>query len=141
VSTPKEFGGHGRQGARIGAGVVLLIALCAAVFFSGCGSRIPEKPIDDAAITKNVKAKLAITFGPIDNRQVTQFDRGADQQTATYISVSSVKGVVTLTGEVRGKRAKAKAGEIAGSVEQVVRVNNNLALSPGYSDDAVGDKP
>ncbi len=54
--------------------------------------------------------------------------------------VSSVDGVVTLTGEVRGQRAKDKAGEIARSVEQVVRVNNNLSLAPGYSDDAVGGK-
>jgi hypothetical protein len=112
-----------------------------AVFFSGCGSSVSEKPIDDAAITKNVRAKLTATFGPIEDHQVTQFDRGADKQTVTYISVKSVKGAVTLTGEVRGKRAKAKAGEIAKGVDQVVSVINNLALSPGYSDDAVPDKP
>jgi BON domain len=56
------------------------------------------------------------------------------------ISVSSVNGVVTLTGEVGGKREKARAGEIAGSVEQVVSVNNNLSVAPDYSDDAVGDE-
>jgi osmotically-inducible protein OsmY len=111
------------------------------VFFSGCASSVSEKPIDDAAITKSVRAKLAATFGPIEDRQVTQFDRGADKQTVTYISVSSVQGVVTLTGEVRGKKAKAKAGEIAKGVDHVVSVINNLALSPGYSDDAAPDKP
>jgi osmotically-inducible protein OsmY len=55
--------------------------------------------------------------------------------------VSSVNGVVTLSGEVRSKRAKAKAGEIARGVAQVERVINNLSLAPGYSDDAVNDKP
>jgi hypothetical protein len=120
------------------AGAVLSsIALYAVVLFGGCRN---HRPADDAAITKNVKAKLAAAFGPIENRQVRQFDRGADQQTITYISVSSVNGVVTLTGEVGGKRAKAKAEEIARSVAQVVRVSNNLSIAPGYSDDAVGEK-
>jgi hypothetical protein len=118
-------------------GVVLsAIGVCAIVLFAGCQHR---EPIDDAAITKTVRAKLAATFGPIEDRQVRQFDRGAEQQTITYISVSSANGIVTLTGEVNGKRAKAKAGDIARSVARVVRVNNNLALAPGYSDDAVGD--
>jgi hypothetical protein len=141
VTTSKEFGGHSRhcENRRTAGAVFSFIAICAAALFSGCAS--PAKPIDDAAITRSVRAKLAATFGPIEDRQVSQIDRGADKQTVTYISVSSVNGVVTLTGEVRGKRAKAKAGDIARSVEQVVRVDNNLALAPGYSDDAVGDKP
>jgi hypothetical protein len=122
--------------------IFLSIAICTVTLFIGCqSSRSPEKLIDDAAITKSVKAKLAAVFGPIEARQVRQLDRGADLQTITYISVNSVNGVVTLTGEVGGKRAKAKAGEIARSVEQVVSVNNNLSVAPGYSDDAVGDKP
>jgi hypothetical protein len=139
----KEFGDHGRQGGemRTAGAISWSIAICAVALFGGCqSSRIPEKPIDDAAITKGVKAKLAAVFGPIEDRQVSQLDRGADQQTITFISVSSVNGVVTLTGEVGSKRAKDKAGEIARSVAQVVRVNNNISLAPGYSDDAVGDK-
>jgi osmotically-inducible protein OsmY len=86
-----------------------------------------------------VKAKLVAVFGPIEAKQVSQLDRGANDQTVSYISVSSVNGVVTLTGEVSGKRAKARAGEIARHVPQVVSVNNNLSLAPGYSDDALGD--
>jgi hypothetical protein len=113
------------------------MALCALALFSGC----QRAAIDDAAITKNVRAGLAAAFGPIEDRQVRQFDRGANQQTITYISVSSMQGVVTLTGEVGSTRAKAKAAEIARKVPQVVRVNNNLSLAPGYSDDAVNDKP
>jgi hypothetical protein len=143
VTTSKEFGEHGRQGKKTRAAEVMFlsIAICAVTLFGGCqSSRIPEKHIDDAAITKGVKAKLATVFGPIEDRQVRQLDRGADQQTISYISVSSVNGVVTLTGEVGSKRAKSKASEIARSIAQVVRVNNNISLAPGYSDDAVGDK-
>jgi BON domain len=116
----------------------ILIAICALALSSGCQSR---QPPDDAAITKGVKAKLGAVFGPIEDRQVRQFDRGADQQTITYIAVTSLNGVVTLTGEVGSKKAKARAGEIARGVPQVVRVDNNLALAPGYSDDSVNDKP
>jgi osmotically-inducible protein OsmY len=139
VTTSKELGGHDRHGEKMRtAGAIFAIAICAAALFSGCLSH--RAPIDDAAITIGVKARLAKEFGPIEARQVRQFDRGADAQTITYISVSSVNGVVTLTGEVGSKRVKAKAGEIARSVARVVRVNNNLSLAPGYSDDAVGGK-
>jgi len=135
VTTDKGFGGQGRH-------IVSSIAICALALSSGCqGCRAPQRSIDDAAIAKGVKAALAAAFGPIEDRQVRQFDRGANGQTITYISVSSIDGVVTLAGEVGSKRAKAKAGEIAGKVQQVVRVNNNLSLAPGYSDDAVSDKP
>ncbi len=112
-------------------------AICAVVLLvGGCQSR----PIDDAAITRNVKAKLRAAFGPIEAQEIRQLDRGANAQTITYIAVTSVNGVVTLTGEVRGKRAQAKAYQIARSVPQVVRVNNNISLAPGYSDDSVDDK-
>jgi osmotically-inducible protein OsmY len=117
---------------------VSFIAICALALFNGCQT---AKPIDDAAIAKGVKTKLAAAFGPIEDRQVRQLDRGANGETITYISVRSVNGVVTLSGEVGSKKAKAKAGEIARSVQQVVRVNNNISLAPGYSDDAVNDKP
>lgn len=114
-----------------------LCFILAAIILAGCGARSP-KPVDDAAITAATKAKLSAVFGPIEQRQEKQLERGADQQTVSYISVNSVNGVVTLSGEVRGKRAKLRAEEIARSVPQVVRVNNNLSVAPGYSDDAVG---
>ena len=142
--TTKALVDHDRQGKKIRrAGAILsFIAICAITLFSGCrSSGISEKSIDDAALTKRVKAKLAPDFAPIEDRQVSQLERGADQQTVSYISVTSVNGVVTLAGEVRSKRAKAKAGEIARAPEGVVSVNNNLSIAPGYSDDAVGNKP
>ena len=112
------------------------IAICAVALLIGC----TRAPVDDAAITKAVKAKLAAEFGRLEDSQVTQLDRGADKETVTYISVNSVNGVVTLTGEVRGRKAKDKAAELARSVEHVASVTNNLSIAPGYSDDAVGDK-
>lgn len=114
-----------------------VIAICGLALSGGCRS---QQPVDDAAISRAVKAKLAAAFGPIEAREVKQFDRGANQETITYISVTSDHGVVTLSGEVGSKRAKQRAADIAHGVRQVVKVNNNLALAPGYSDDAVGEK-
>lgn len=115
------------------------LVLPAVLLFSACQNTRP--PVDDQAITKSVKARLSSAFGRIEDKQISQFDRGADGQTITYISVSSTAGVVTLSGEVASKKIKAKAAEIARSVPRVVRVNNNLSLAPGYSDDALGDRP
>jgi hypothetical protein len=123
---------HNRFGRQVS-----FTAVCALLLFGGCQQR---QPPDDTAITKSVKARLAVAFGPIEARQVRQLDRGANEQTITYISVNSINGVVTLTGEVGDKRAKDKAGEIARGVREVVLVKNNLALAPGYSDDSLGDK-
>jgi BON domain len=140
VITPQALGHHVGQGNKIRTAGVLVssIAICAVALLSGCSS---SRTIDDVAITKSVKANLAAVFGPIEATQVRQLDRGADRQIVSYISVNSVNGFVTLTGEVRSKRAKERAGEIARSVDQVVTVNNNLTVAPGYSDDAVNDKP
>jgi osmotically-inducible protein OsmY len=117
--------------------ITMLIVISTFAIFSGCSHT--DKPRDDAAITAAVKAKLTAVFGPIEAKEVSQLDRGANSQTVSYISVRSVNGVVTLTGEVNGKRAKARAAEIARSVPQVASVNNKLSLAPGYSDDALGD--
>jgi hypothetical protein len=117
---------------RIALSTILLLtaALC-----NGCRT---TPPVDDAAIKTAVRAKLAEQFRLIEARQEHQEVRGADKETISDIIVDSVNGVVTLTGEVRSNRAKAQAGKIARSVKQVVSVNNNLAVAPGYSDDAVG---
>jgi hyperosmotically inducible protein len=118
--------------------VLLMIVGLAGALCNGC--RTSGQQVDDSAITKAVKAKLAAQFGPGEARQERQEERGAKLQTISEISVHSVNGVVTLTGEVNSARAKAKAGEIARNVKQVAGVNNNLAVAPQYSDDAVGEK-
>jgi BON domain len=103
-----------------------------AIFTATLACRTHQAP-DDQAITAAVRAKLHAAFSPMEDRQVTQFDRGADLQTVSYISVSSVNGVVTLTGEVPSRRTRDRAGEIARSVKEVVAVHDNLSISPGYS--------
>jgi len=121
-------------------GSIIIVILIGALFSACSTSHVSDKQIDDASITRAVNAKLLPVFGPMEARQERQLNRGADQETISSISVSSVNGVVTLTGEVRSDRAKAKASEIAKGVEHVVSVNNNLSVAPGYSDDAVGNK-
>jgi hypothetical protein len=107
---------------------------------SGLWSGCQQQPtvVDDAAIVKEVKAKLHAQFGPIERREARQMERGADQQVIAYIDVASSNGTVTLTGEAPGNRAKKKAEEIAKSISGVKSVVNQLSVAPGYSDDAVG---
>jgi hypothetical protein len=111
-------------------------ALLIILVLSGCQSQ--PVIVDDAAITTTIKAKLGAEFGPIERRQERQFERGADQQTVSFIEVQSTNGVVVLRGEVRSLKAKARAAEIAKSVPHVASVENRLAVAPQYSDDAVG---
>jgi osmotically-inducible protein OsmY len=113
-----------------------MILILVASLVSGCASH--PAVVDDAAITTTIKAKLAAEFGPIERRQERQFERGADQQMISFIEVQSSQGTVVLTGEVRSPKAKSRAAEIAKSVPQVVSVDNRLAVSPQYGDDAVG---
>lgn len=71
------------------------------------------RQVDDAAIKTSVKTKLA-----------------ADVRlsTLTNIEVNSTNGVVTLAGEVHNPDEKRLAGEVARSVDGVVRVNNDLQV-------------
>ena len=119
-------------------GAAPLILILTGFILIGCRSQPTTAQVDDAAITKGVKARLAAEFGAIERREARQMERGADQQVVNYIDVSSSNGMVTLSGEVRGNRAKTKAEQIAKSAPHVSGVVNQLGVAPGYSDDAVG---
>jgi osmotically-inducible protein OsmY len=120
---------------------IAAVAILGVLLLTGCGAlQNSPKTADDAAIVASVRAKLGEVFRLREDKQETQLERGADKQTISYISVKSVNGVVTLGGEVQSNRAKARAGEIARGVAKVVAVNNNLAVAPGYSDDAADPK-
>ena len=67
---------------------------------------------DDAAITTAMKAKLVAD----------------DNLKALDINVDTVGGVVTLTGMATSASAKNHATDIAGTVEGVSSVNNNLTV-------------
>ncbi len=78
----------------------------------------PESPgdyFDDSAITGKIKAKLI-----------------ADTQVAgAKIEVTTNQGVVILSGVVDSQVIADKALQIAESVTDVKRVENNLLVSPG----------
>ncbi|THT99956.1 BON domain-containing protein [Lampropedia puyangensis] len=70
--------------------------------------------IDDAALTTQVKAKLA----------------ESPQTSAMAISVETLKGEVQLSGFAKSNEEKNRAGEIARSVEHVKSVKNNITVRP-----------
>ena len=86
--------------------ILLLIAL----FTFGCGSQ----KVDDAAITTEVKSKLAID----------------GDTSALKIGVETENGVVNLSGTVPTTTEKTRAEEIAKEVEGVARVVNNITVDP-----------
>src|SRR5215471_16458036 len=91
-----------------------LLAILLCMFFVGCRTNVtPEAQVDDLKITASVKTKLASDVGI---------------KTVTNIDVSSVNGVVTLSGTVDSTGAKDTAESIAKAVPQVVKVVNNLQV-------------
>jgi osmotically-inducible protein OsmY len=75
----------------------------------------PEGQVNDLEITATVKSKLASDLG---------------LTTVPNISVNSTNGVVTLSGQVDTAATKAKAEAIAGAVPHVVRVVDNIQITP-----------
>ena len=78
--------------------------------------RTVGQTVDDAAITASVKAKLI-----------------ADERTKAFdINVDTAKGVVTLTGGADSADAKRAAQELAGEVDGVILIKNELMVAaPG----------
>ncbi len=68
--------------------------------------------IDDTSITSKVKAKILQD----------------DQLKVLQIGVSTYKGRVQLSGFVDSAAAKARAGQVAGGVEGVTGVENDLVV-------------
>ena len=99
---------------RMFIGCLALLMLVAT--FGACAStRTHESTgeyVDDSTITTKVKALLAED----------------DFLKSFKISVKTYKGRVQLSGFVNSQNALSKAGEIAGSVEGVRSVKNNLIV-------------
>jgi osmotically-inducible protein OsmY len=99
----------------------LLIVVClASLAWSGCFVRsirpaTDGAAIDDAAITARVKTML------LNDTQVS----------ATKIDVTTVNGVVTISGSVPSKADEARAIEIVRQVSGVKDVKSTLQLSGG----------
>jgi osmotically-inducible protein OsmY len=93
---------------------MLVLAMVVAVT-AGCTSmtgKSASENVDDAAITASVKTKLA----------------GEKTATLTKVDVDTNKGTVYLTGNVENANIKARATEIARSVNGVRDVVNNLVI-------------
>ncbi len=71
------------------------------------------RQIDDAGIKIAVKAKLA---------------KDVRFSTLTNIEVNSTNGVVTLAGQVRSEQDRVAAGDLARTIDGVVKVNNELQV-------------
>jgi hyperosmotically inducible periplasmic protein len=88
---------------------MILIAILT-LFWSSCS----ERAVDDATISAKVKTRLA-----------------ADAETsAIKIGVTTVNGVVTLSGVVPTEREKTKAEQVARGTEGVTQVVNNVTIDP-----------
>lgn len=96
--------------------LLLLLGLAIAAINSGCStSPAPQNTgdfIDNSLITARIKARL------IDDRITSGY----------RIKVTSLKGVIYLSGEVNSLQDKNHATEIAKSVEGVKEIENNLII-------------
>ena len=95
---------------------VLIMLITTSTIFMSCASTSTKEStgqyVDDSVITTKVKSLLA----------------NDDFFKSFQISVETYKGVVQLSGFVNSKKAVYKAGEIAGSVQGVKSVKNNLIV-------------
>jgi osmotically-inducible protein OsmY len=100
-----------RKAHRVPTAIAVLLLLAGLAACKTTSS--PSRQVDDAAIKTSVKAKLA-----------------ADVRlsTLTNVEVNSTNGVVTLAGKVSTEDQRRMAGDVARSVDGVVRVNNELQV-------------
>ncbi|MBI4632311.1 MAG: BON domain-containing protein [Deltaproteobacteria bacterium] len=92
------------------------IALLLRILFAACASTPTREStgeyVDDAVITTKVKTLLAAD----------------DFLKAFQIGVETYRGTVQLSGFVNSQQAVDKAGEIAGGVNGVKSIKNNLIV-------------
>ena len=86
------------------------------LLLAGCRTNeSPEQQVNDLEITASVKSKLASDVG---------------LSTVPNIAVNSTNGVVTLSGQVDTTEQRAKAEAVAKSTPHVVRVVDNIQVTP-----------
>lgn len=94
----------------------LALSLVLAAVLAGCRTNeTPRQQLDDLEITTGVKSKLASDIG---------------LSTVPDVSVNSTNGIVTLSGDVDSAETKSRVETIARAVPKVVRVVDNLQVSP-----------
>jgi osmotically-inducible protein OsmY len=90
-----------------------LLAAAALVGLAGCANTGADKFFDDAMVTARVKKAI--------------FDEPSLK--VTDISVTTENSVVTLTGSVKSRSDRTKAGDVARHVEGVKQVRNGLKVA------------
>jgi hyperosmotically inducible protein len=80
--------------------------------------------VTDAAITTKIKSRFV----------------GDNRLERTDISVTTTNGIVTLTGTAAGSESKTVAETLAGSVEGVKSVDNEISLAPSTTTSAKIDR-
>lgn len=102
---------------RSGASILLLLSLLLflGISLSAFAGQSTRGVFNDSAITASVKTKLAndVRLG-----------------TLTGIEVNTTKGEVTLAGKAHTQQEKQLAGQVAGSVDGVKKVHNDLKVVP-----------
>jgi osmotically-inducible protein OsmY len=89
-----------------------LIGLLAGPAVVGCSGETAGEYVDDSVISNTVRAKL------LDDKDLNIFQ----------VDVTTLQGEVQISGFVDSQAAKDRAGAVAGSVDGVRKVHNNLVV-------------
>jgi osmotically-inducible protein OsmY len=99
--------------------LVMCLSIAFAVLTAACAptqtSRGTAEVVDDATLTAKVKTQIAQTQGLGE---------------AASINVDTYRGVVSLAGFVDSAQQARTAAQVAGNVEGVKQVKNNLQVKP-----------
>lgn len=95
-------------------------------------NRLAVDPDEDRTLTERTKTGLNKAGSKIDDAWITTkvkwFMTGDDLLAGSHINVDTAKSVVTLKGTVKTRAGKARAAALAGNVDSVKRVVNQLTI-------------
>jgi osmotically-inducible protein OsmY len=91
---------------------LVLVSLLASPVVVGCSGETAGEYVDDSVISNTVRAKL------LDDKDLNIFQ----------VDVTTLQGEVQISGFVDSQAAKDRAGAVAGSVDGVRKVHNNLVV-------------
>jgi osmotically-inducible protein OsmY len=108
-----------------------LAALTACIVLSGCSSVLTatrDKPIDDDRGTRTLGSKIDDSL--IETKVAVNVAKASpDLDQGSHIVVTSYNGVVLLAGQTPRADLKTLAGQAAGSVQRVKKVENELQVA------------
>ncbi|WP_040261822.1 BON domain-containing protein [Pseudomonas massiliensis] len=108
-----------------------LAALTACIALSGCSSVLTatrDKPIDDDRGTRTLGSKIDDSL--IETKVAVNVAKASpDLDQGSHIVVTSYNGVVLLAGQTPRADLKTLAGQAAGAVQRVKKVENELQVA------------